>query len=411
MPICAGFKQKSTELAKLISQEMGKPIAESTNEVNDSVQEFAWFMKNAESALCDEITSEDKNSLHKIVYEPFGAAAVITPWNFPLEMAVWGIIPNLLAGNTVVFKTSEECPLTGQLIEKIINNHDLPKGVFSEIYGDGKTGEILAKSDIDLIWFTGSSKVGQALYKISAEKFIKAILEMGGSNPCLVFEDANVEDIIQNIYSGRFNNCGQTCSAIKRLIVHESIFDEIIDRLKTLIKTKKVGDPFDEKTDIGSLVAERQLILLQAQVKDALDKGARVSATGEIPSNLRGAFYPPVILTNIKKNMRVWNEEVFGPVLPVVTFKTEEEGIALANDTIYGLGSRIFSKDLNRAKRVASKLNAGTIEINKVSRWRPCNPFGGYKKIRNGARARHCRLPRTLPNKSYFLGEIKLAQI
>jgi len=379
-PICEEFKQKSNEIAELISKEMGKPIKECLDEASDYVEEFEWFMENAESALKDEITHEDNNSIHKIVYEPFGTTAVITPWNFPFGMAIWGIIPNLIVGNTVVFKISEECPLMGKLIEEVMNNHNLPKGVFSEVYGAGKVGEKLSKSDIDFIWFTGSTKVGQLLYKTAAEKFIKVILEMGGSNPCIVFEDAEISSAVETIYDGRFYNCGQVCDAIKRLIVHESIFDKVVSELKIFIETKQVGNPLNKNTDIGSLVAKRQLKLLQEQLKDALNKGAKIIIGGKSPENLKGAYFEPTILTNITKDMRVYTEEVFGPVLPVIKFKTEEEAVELANDTIYGLGSRVISKDIERAKRVASKIDAGTVEINQGSRWLPCNPFGGYKK-------------------------------
>lgn len=379
-PICAEFKQRSNEIAELIAKEMGKPIGECFNEANGHVEEFAWFMENAESALKDEITHEDSNSIHKIVYEPFGTTAVITPWNFPFGMAIWGIIPNLIAGNTVVFKISEECPLVGKLIDNVMNNHNLPKGVFSEVYGAGDVGEKLSKSDIDFLWFTGSTKVGQMLYKTAAEKFIKVIFEMGGSNPCIVFDDVDIPSAAQTIYDERFQNCGQVCDAIKRLIVHESIFDKVVFEIKKLVESKKVGDPLDQKTNIGSLAAQRQLLLLQEQVKHALEKGAKVITGGHPIENLKGAFFEPTILVNITKDMRVWYEEVFGPVLPIVQFKTEDQAVELANDTIYGLGSRVFSKDIERAKRVASKIDAGTVEINQSSRWLYCNPFGGYKK-------------------------------
>ncbi|NQV13432.1 MAG: aldehyde dehydrogenase [Parcubacteria group bacterium] len=379
-PICAEFKQRTDEMAELITKEMGKPISESINEANGFVAEFEWFMENAELALQDEITHEDNESLHKIVYEPWGVAAVISPWNFPFGMAIWGIVPNLLAGNTVVFKITEECPLMGKLIEEVIGSCDLPEGVFSEIYGAGDVGEKLVRSNIDFIWFTGSTKTGQQLYRVAAEKFIKVLLEMGGSNPAIVFSDTDIAQAIPVIYNGRFRNCGQVCVATKRLIVHESVFDEVVEQLKKLVETKKVGDPLAEGADIGSLAAERQLILLQEQVKDALAKGAQVITGGQALSDLAGAFYQPTILTDITPDMRVWYEEVFGPVLPVVKFATEEEAVELANDTIYGLGGRVFTQDEERAQRVASRIAAGTIEINQSSRGLPCNPFGGYKK-------------------------------
>ena len=376
-PICEEFKKRKSELSLLITKEMGKPIIEA--KIDGFLEEFDWFLDNGEKALADEITHEDEKSIHKITYEPYGVAAVITPWNFPVGMFIWGTIPNLIAGNTVVFKISEECPFVGKLIEEIMNSKDLPRGVFSEIYGDGSVGKKLAESNVNLIWFTGSTKVGKLLYKIAAEKFIKAVLEMGGSSPAVLFEDVDVPDLIPEIYTERFRNCGQVCDAVKRLIIHESIFDKVVDGLKQEIEKKIIGDPSSEKTQIGSLVAKRQLDLLEGQVKDALEKGAKIIIGGKVPEKLSGAFYEPTILTNITKDMRVWTEEVFGPVLPIVSFKTEEEAIELANDTSYGLGSRVYSKDIERAKRVASKIEAGTVEINHGSRWLPCNPFGGFK--------------------------------
>jgi acyl-CoA reductase-like NAD-dependent aldehyde dehydrogenase len=376
-PVYEKLKQKPKEIAELVAKETGKSINESLNEAEGFVEEFGWFLDNAEQALVDETTHEDSQSVHKIVYEPYGTTVVITPWNFPLGMALWGIVPNLIAGNTVVFKISEECPLMGKFIEDIMSS--LPNGVFSEVYGDGVVGEKLARSDINFIWFTGSSKVGKLLYKIAADKFIPAVLEMGGSNPSILFDDVEVADAVQIAYNERFQNCGQTCDSLKRLIVHESIFDEVVLQLKKIVETKKVGDPIDNKTDIGSLVAKRQVDLLQEQVKDAVDKGAKLITGGKQPAGLYGAFYEPTIFTDVTKEMRIWKEEVFGPVLPVVKFNTEEEAVQLANDTVYGLGSRVISADTERAKRVASRIEAGTVEINKASRWLSCNPFGGYK--------------------------------
>lgn len=378
-PVCEEFKIRQEEIAKLITKETGKPIVQSLNEASGYVEDFEWFLDNAESATRDEITYEDENSIHKIIYEPFGTAAVITPWNFPFGMAIWGIVPNLLVGNTVVFKISEECPLMGKFIEEVFQNYNLPEGVFTEIYGAGDVGKKLSESGIDLIWFTGSSRTGKSLYRTAADKFIKVILEMGGSNPCIIFEDVDLKKASEIIYWGRFQNCGQVCNAIKRLIVHKSIVEPLSTKLKRILKSKQVGNPEDEKTDIGSLVARRQLDLLEEQVKDALEKGAEIITQLALPKNLKGAFYPPTILGNITKDMRVWKEEVFGPVLPIVTFKTEHEAIELANDTQYGLGSRVISKDKERAEQVARKIEAGTVEANEGNRWLSCNPFGGYK--------------------------------
>lgn len=377
--VCSEFTKRQEQLAHLITKEIGKPIQQSHRETKAYIEDFNWFLDNVESAIKDEITYEDKDSIHKVVYEPRGVAAVITPWNYPFGMATWGIVPNLLVGNTVVFKISEECPLVGRLIEEVFLNHNLSEGVFAEVYGAGDVGRELSESGINIIWFTGSSRTGKSLYKTAAEKFIKVVLEMGGSNPCVVFEDADVKEVAQLIYSGRFSNCGQSCDATKRLIVHKSIADKLSSELKKVLESKHLGNPEDEKTDIGSLVAKRQLDLLEDQVKDALDKDAKILARLTLPSSLKGAFYPPTVLGNIKKDMRVWKEEVFGPVLPMVTFEAEEEAVELANDTIYGLGSRVISKDKDRAERVARKIEAGTVEVNEGDRWLMCNPFGGVK--------------------------------
>lgn len=378
-PIYREFVKEKNKLALLITREIGKPIKESLDDLDWDLSYFKFFLENGGKYLSDEVTFEDQKSIHKILFEPTGIAVVIVPWNFPFEMFMWGVIPNLIAGNPVVFKHSEECPLTGKLIEEIMNKSSLPKGVFSEIYGDGKAGEILVNQEIDLIWFTGSTKVGKHLLEIAGKKFIKAILEMGGSNPAIVFEDADVDKIIDKIYTKRFMNCGQACDALKRLLVHQSIFDEVVEKLKKTIESKVVGDPENINTDIGSLVAERQLELLELQVEDAVKKGVNIVAGGSRPKNLKGAYYLPTLLTNIKTTMKVWKEETFGPVLVVVPFQTEGEAVGLANDTSYGLGAQIYSRDKSRALRVASKIEAGTVDINNANHWLACNPFGGYK--------------------------------
>ena len=379
-PICDELIRRKGEVALLITKEVGKPINQSRDDIEWDIPFLKSWLENGEKYLKDEVTFENKNEIHKIVYEPIGVTAAIAPWNYPCGNALWAIIPNLIAGNPVIFKHSEECPLTGKIIEEIIKKASLPAGVFSEIYGDGKIGEMLINENVDFIWFTGSSKIGKLLYEIAGKKFIKAILEMGGSNPGIVFADAEIEKIADKLYTARFQNCGQVCDALKRLIVHESIFEKVVGKIKNEVEKKIVGDPENQKTDIGSLVAKRQLNLLEEQVDDAVKKGAKMIIGGKKAVNLKGAYYLPTILTNIKKSMRVWNEEVFGPVLAVVPFKTEEEAIDLANDTKYGLGSKVFTNKKDRALRIASKIQAGNVEINNVSHWQICNPFGGYKE-------------------------------
>lgn len=409
-PIRDEFRERSDELIRLISVETGKAIHESTAEVTRYIDEITWFLDNGSKALAPEITLQDDESLHRVTYEPYGVAAAIAPWNFPFGMAVWGIFPNLVAGNPVVFKTSEECPLVGKLMEEIILNHDLPEGVFAEVYGAGGVGKELAESDINLIWFTGSTRTGKGLYKTAADKFIKAVLEMGGSSPCVVFEDADIAATAPVIFNGRFRHCGQVCSAMKRLIVHESVAHELTQELSAMVERQKVGDPLDPGTTLGSLVAERQLVLIKAQLEDALDKGAKIVAQTKLDHHLKGAFFPPTLLTHIKPTMRVWHEETFGPIFPIVTFKTEEEAIALANDTPYGLTARVVSADLERAERVAGKIDAGTVSINAEARFLACDPFGGYKNSGLGReRGMHglqelCQIKSIQTRKEDFLG-------
>jgi len=374
------FHTRRDEIMDLIIAETGKTVRFAHSEFDRHSKDFAWFLDNAEKALADKITSEDDKTIHSIVYEPRGVTAVITPWNHPYGMFVWGVIPNLVAGNTVVFKISEECPLVGKLIAEIMDSGELPKGVFNEIYGAGDVGEKLLNEQIDFVWFTGSSFVGKKVYKIAADKFIGAVMELGGSNPAIMFDDIVIDDFIEKIYLKRFSICGQTCDSLKRLLVQETIFEEVVEKLKKRFKNIIVGDPLDEKTDIASLVAKRQVDLLEAQVNDAIEKGAKVVIGGKRPEDLQGAYYLPTLLTDIKKSMRVWQEEVFGPVLIAVPFKDEEEAVELANDTKYGLGSIVFSKDKQRAKRTASQIESGTVEINSANHWLPCNPFGGYKE-------------------------------
>ncbi len=379
-PIRDEFERRTDEIATLISTETGKAITEAKSEVDRYIHnDIDWFLDHAVEALSDQTTLKDDESIHRIVYEPYGVAVAIAPWNYPFGMAAWGIFPNLLAGNCVIFKTSEECILIGKLIEEIMANHELPEGVFSVVHGAGDVGEQLSKSDINLLWFTGSTRTGKKLFQTAGERFYRAIMELGGSSPCVVFDDVDIPRAASVIYGGRFQHCGQVCTSLKRLIVHESVVSELTEELSKILLSKKVGDPLDPETDHGSLVAKRQVELLESQVQDALDKGAKIIAQAKVPKELKGAYYPPTLLTNITQEMRVWHEEVFGPVLPIVSFNDEAEGVRMANDTVYGLGARIMSEDEERAERVASQIDAGSIQLNYEQRFMPADPFGGYK--------------------------------
>jgi acyl-CoA reductase-like NAD-dependent aldehyde dehydrogenase len=372
------FHERRSALAEGMSRETGRPIVGAEFTVDYSLRYWDWNLENAENCLAPTPTYSDDQEVAEVVYEPAGVAAVITPWNFPFSNFTWGTSQNLLAGNTVAFKISEEVPLFGKLIDELFEEAGVPDGVFNQVYGAGDVGARLLEQDIDLISFTGSTATGRSIYKTAAEKMIPVMLEMGGSDPGIIFADANVPDIIHTIYFARFLNSGQICDSLKRLIVHESRFDDVVQSLSSVLEEKRVGDPTDRATDLGPLVSERQLLALEAQVEDARQKGANFVTGGKRPAGLNGAFYEPTILTNVTQDMCVWREEVFGPVLPVVPFKTFDEAIALARDTEYGLGSYIFTVDHALARKAAAAMRSGMVRVNNAMSARPTNPFMGH---------------------------------
>lgn len=379
-PIFEEFGKRKDELARLESKEMGMPIGDALDDVDDALAYVNWYFDHAEEFLNPETTVDSEEKTHTVYYEPIGVIAAILPWNFPFFLFVWGTVQGLIAGNVVVMKHSEYCPLVGKLIEDVFSNHNLPEGVFQEVYGDGEVGRQLVHQPVHLIQFTGSTTTGMYLYEVASKRFIKANLELGGSAPGIIFEDANLEKAVMSVCGLRLFNSGQCCDGLKRLIVHETLFDRVQEMLADLFVQKKIGDALDRSTEIGPLVSEKQLERLKAQVMDAMEKGAKVIAGGvSLEDEMNGAFFPPTLLIDISKEMRVWKEEVFGPVLPMVPFSTEEEAIALANDTPYGLGAYLYTEDQERALRVAGAIEAGEVSVNGCGYYAPETPFGGYK--------------------------------
>ena len=375
----ADFKTKNEDFALLEAREMGMPITDAMTDFDTTLDFAKWYFENAEKYLSPETVFENNKEIHQVFHEPIGVAAVIVPWNFPFANFVWGVIQSLIAGNTVVFKHSEECPLSGKLIEEIFAKY-LPEGVFNEVYGAGDVGSILADQDIDIIAFTGSTKTGKYLYELAGKKFIKAVMELGGSAPGIIFEDADINLAVSNACFNRLLNQGQCCDGLKRLIVHEKVFDEVVQKIAYVFSAKKVGNAENKETEVGPLVAKRQLDLLISQIEDAKKKGAKVITGGNsFEKKFGGAFFEPTVLTEITKDMCVWTEEVFGPVLPIVKFETEQEAVELANQTTYGLGAYVYTKDMERAERVAKAIKSGMVSMNGTNYIMPSNPFGGYK--------------------------------
>src|SRR3989344_5334685 len=285
------LKKQKIEFTLLETREMGMSINETLIDF-DATFDFAnWYFDNAEKYLSPETTFENDKEIHQVFHEPIGVLAVIVPWNFPFANFVWGMLQSLIAGNTIVFKHSEECPLSGKFIEDILTKH-LPHGVFNEVYGAGDVGSALVNQDINMIAFTGSTKTGKFLYETAGKKFIKAVMELGGSAPGIIFDDASLDSAVENVCFNRLLNQGQCCDGLKRLIVHESVFDEVVKNAASTFSAKKIGDAEDKETEIGPLVAKRQLDLLISQVEDAKEKGAKIITGGNsLEEKLGGVFF------------------------------------------------------------------------------------------------------------------------
>ena len=377
------FEKQKNDLAKLESEEMGKPYQYAKIHLESDNRYLRYYLENSQKILSPEIIEKKQKLVRQIIRQPLGVSAVITPWNFPYTLAIWGIIPNLICGNTVVYKPSELTPLCGAKIMKIFEKAGFPKGVVNIVQGDGKVGKALIEQDIDFVWFTGSSATGQKIYEKCGQKFIRCLLELGGSSPAIVFDDVDIKKTAQEIFAARFSNCGQICSSVKRLFIHRKIFKSFLKELINITNNAKVGDPFDNNTTIGPLVSKRQLQVLEMQVADAVKNGAVIETGGRRPKGSKfknGFYYLPTVLTNVNFKMKVLNEEVFGPVLPVVVFNSLSEAVELANNTEYGLTALVYTSNKKVSKHLADNIQAGVISINTKNYSFPNSPFGGWKK-------------------------------
>lgn len=373
------FEENVDKIANLISLEMGKPIIQSESEIKSTLKNIKWDLENAKNCVAPEVTFESDKEMQKVFYEPKGIVVAISPFNYPFSLCVAIAFQNLIVGNVVISKPDPNLPLLYKLLEAILNDSGLPKGVWQFVFGGKEIGSFLVEQDIDMICFTGNTKTGEYLYKVAANKMIPILMELGGSAPGIVCEDADIDDVIAGIFKKKFSNSGQLCHALKRLIVHESVFDEVIDKLKVIAESQVIGDSLDRNTTIGPIVNKKQISTLLEQFDDAVSKGANVICGGK-QLEKRDNYFEPTILTNITKDMKVWKEEVFGPILPVVSFKTIEEAIKLANDTIYGLGGYVFTTDKENFEKISKELKTGMVACNNLAYSAPYNPFGGVKK-------------------------------
>ena len=365
-------QERARELAVAETLDNGKPIKE-TRDV-DIPLVAAWFFYYAGWA--------DKLDYAGLGAAPasLGVAAQVIPWNFPLLMLAWKIAPALAAGNTVVIKPAETTPLTAMIFAEILQQAELPAGVVNIVTGAGATGSALVNhGDVNKVAFTGSTAVGRAIAKSTAGTGKKLTLELGGKGANIVFDDAPIDQAIEGIVNGIFFNQGQVCCAGSRLLVQENIHDEVIDRLKKRMSTLRVGDPLDKNTDVGAINSRAQLERITALAGVGTDEGAeRWSPECELPD--AGFWFAPTIFTNVQTSHRIARDEIFGPVLSVLTFRTPAEAIAKANNTPYGLSAGVWSDKGSRILAVADKLRAGVVWANAFNKFDPSSPFGGYKE-------------------------------
>jgi betaine-aldehyde dehydrogenase len=379
-------EQRAKELADLETADNGKPIRESLYvDLPQVVENFEYFAGWA-TKIEGETIPVPGRMFNYTLREPLGVCGQIIPWNFPLLMAAWKLAPALAAGNTVVLKPAEQTPVTAMELGKLIQAAGFPEGVVNIVPGFGPTaGAALASHpDIDKVAFTGSTEVGKLIAKAAAENLTKVSLELGGKAPNIVFADADIEQAVNGAMMAIFYNQGQVCCAGSRLFVEEAVKEEFLGRLKEKSQKILVGDPTDKTTQMGPQVSAEQLNRIKSYVDIGRGEGATV-LTGGGPPQLEGAFqngyfFQPTIFTEVKNQMRVAQEEIFGPVVSVISFTDEDDLLKQANETIYGLSAGIWTRDIVRAHRFAKEIKAGVVWINTFNMFNAASPFGGYKQ-------------------------------
>ncbi|AKM79034.1 MAG: Betaine-aldehyde dehydrogenase [Candidatus Beckwithbacteria bacterium GW2011_GWB1_47_15] len=405
----AGLLRKNQEkLAELISQEMGKPLTEAADEVESTAEYVDYFVKEGLKVLADESLFKRKTGVSLIRYDPVGVVAVIKAWNFPVKVPLWSIVPALLAGNTVVYKPSEYVPLVSQELVKLIFSAGVPREAFGVVYGRGKVGEMLVEQDIDMISFTGSTKVGKDIAQKASGRLVKLVLELGGSSPALVLKDADLDLAAERIVWSRFRNCGQVCGAIKRVYVEEAVADKFIAKVVEKVKALRVGDPLDKKTAMGPLVSERQLRRFQDQVTRGVVAGGRIISGGRRIRKgklAEGWFHEPTVMVYVSNKNPVMQEEVFGPLLPVMRVVSFSAGLTFANDNPYGLTAAVFTRSKLKANRAVETLVAGSVYVNEAGFLSPESPWSGLKNSGLGVEnSRHGLLEFVHKRHVYFRG-------
>jgi aldehyde dehydrogenase (NAD+) len=370
--IARQLQERAREFAVLETMNGGKPIRESRDV--DVPLAAAHFFYHA--GWADKL----EYAFPHVVPRPVGVAGQIIPWNFPLLMAAWKLAPALAAGNTVVLKPAETTPLTALLLADVIREADLPPGVVNVLPGAGATGAALVRHPgVDKIAFTGSTDVGKQIQRQLAGTGKRVTLELGGKAANVVFEDAPIDQAVEGIVNGIYFNQGHVCCAGSRLLVQEPVFEEIVEKLKTRLGTLRVGDPLDKNTDVGAINSRQQLEKIRELVASGTDEGAMIwQPACDLPA--RGFWFAPTLFTNVSQSHRIAREEIFGPVLSILTFRTPEEAVEKANNTPYGLSAGIWTEKGSRILWMAERMRAGVVWANTFNRFDPASPFGGYKE-------------------------------
>src|SRR5436190_9451422 len=401
------ISQATDDLAKILTVEQGKPLAEARGEISYGAGFVKWFAEEAKRVYGETIPSPTADRRILVLKEPVGVCAAITPWNFPNAMITRKVAPALAAGCTIVLKPSQLTPVSALALAVLAERVGFPKGVINIVTGQpGPIGDALTSSDaVRKLSFTGSTRVGKLLMEKSAGTLKRLSLELGGNAPFIIFDDADMDRAMKGVMASKFRNAGQTCVSANRILVREAIYDEFAARLTKKVSGLVVGEGLDEKVTVGPLINDAATEKVLGHVEDARANGA-VATVGGGAHARGGHFIAPTVLTGMTPAMRVGSEETFGPVAPLFRFKTEDESLALANSTAYGLAAYYYIENIRRSWRVAERLEFGMVGLNTGSISVEMAPFGGVKQSGFGREGSHYGIDEFLQVKAFHLGDI-----
>jgi succinate-semialdehyde dehydrogenase/glutarate-semialdehyde dehydrogenase len=374
------LRVKKDDYAKLMALEMGKPFAQGQKEANKCAWVCEFYAENAEKFLSPEIVETDASKSY-VAFEPLGIILAVMPWNFPFWQVFRAAVPAMMAGNVVVLKHASNVPGCAEMIEKILLESGLPEGGFTNLAVEtSRVPDLIAHPFIKAVTLTGSVAAGKAVASKAGSELKKVVLELGGSDPYVILEDADLEQAVSLCGEARLLNTGQSCVAAKRFIVVGSVYEKFLAGLLEYMKKQKMGDPMEEGVTVGPMARADLRDEIHRQVERSVKKGAKLVMGGRIPERA-GAFYPPTVLADVKKGMPAFDEEIFGPVAAVIRARDEREAIALANDSFFGLGAAVFTRDVEKGERIArEELKAGCSFVNAYVKSDPRLPFGGVEQ-------------------------------